>query len=154
MKSFPCFSVLERWGADHCNSLWGLTKKPTKISQVEKFPLATSAPSPSWGNPWVKCRELRQVKDAKKAVQVPGLVVTAGVEELEGAQEAGGETDPGRRSDTDQVNRARIRKENISLRLEQAKLTGVNGFEVCSVILAKPSSLMDLFPSPIGKACV
>lgn len=93
-------------------------------------------------------------KKCQKAVQVPRLMATAGVEQLEGAQEAGGETDPRKRNDTDQVSRARIRKENISLRLEEAKLAGVNGFEVCSVILAKPSSLMDLFPSPIGKACV
>lgn len=47
-----------------------------------------------------------------------------------------------------------MRKKNISFRLEQTKFTGVSGFEDCSVILAKPSSLMALFPSPVGKACV
>ena len=65
-----------------------------------------------------------------------------------------GETDPAKRRDTAQVRKARVRKKNISLRLEQTEFTGVNGFEVCSVILDKPSSFMALFPSPIGKACV
>lgn len=66
-------------------------------------------------------------------------------EGLEGPQEAGGETA--------QVRKTRVRKKNISLRLEQAGFTGVNGFEVYSVILAKSGSLMVLFPSPSGKAC-
>lgn len=47
-----------------------------------------------------------------------------------------------------------MRNKNISLRLEQAEFTGVNGFEVYSVIWAKPGSLMALFPPPSGEACV
>lgn len=66
---------------------------------------------------------------------------------LEGPQEAGGETAP--------VRKTRVRKKSIFLRLEQAEFTGVNGFEVYSVILVKPGSLMALlFPSPNGKTCV
>lgn len=67
-------------------------------------------------------------------------------EGLEGLREAGGETA--------QARKTRARKKNISLRLEQAEFTGLNGFEVYSVSLAKPGSLMALFPSPNGKACV
>lgn len=67
-------------------------------------------------------------------------------EGLEGQQEAGGETA--------QVRKTRLRKKDISLRLEQAEFTGVKGFEVYSVILPKPGSLMALFPSPNGKAGV
>lgn len=62
-------------------------------------------------------------------------------ERLEGPQEVG-------------VRKTKVGKKNISLRLEQAEFTGVNGFEVYSVILAKPGSLMALFPSLNGKACV
>lgn len=81
-------------------------------------------------------------------------MATAKAEGLEGPQEAGGEAgemDSARRCDTAQVG---VRKKNISLTIEQTKFAGVDGFEVCSVILAKPSSLMTLFPSLIGKACV
>lgn len=35
-----------------------------------------------------------------------------------------------------------------------SKLAGVNGFEVCLVLSAKSSSLMDLFSSLVGKACI
>lgn len=59
-------------------------------------------------------------------------MATAKAEGLEGPQEAGGEageTDPARRCDTAQVRKAKMRKKNISLRLEQTKFTGVKGFE-------------------------
>lgn len=92
----------------------------------------------------------------QKAVLTHSPMASARIEGLEGPQEAGGEAGetPARRCDTAPGRKAGVRKKNIFLRLEQTKFTGVDSFEVCSVILAQSSSLMALFPSPIGKACV
>lgn len=89
---------------------------------------------------------MQGAEGGEKATLIHSPVSTSRAEGLEGPQEAGG--------GTVQVRKTRVRKKNISLRLEQAEFNGVNGFEVCSVILAKPRSLMALFPSPNGKICI
>lgn len=92
----------------------------------------------------------------QKVVLMHRPMATAKAEGLEGPQEAGGkavETDP-MRCETTQVGKARVRRKNAFLRLEQLKFTGVNSFAVCAVILTKPSSLMSLSFSHWKSMCL